>query len=861
MRRRFVLSGAAIFTVVCSLGTPSFATDIEDPIAGRISQGLSFSESFETDLWAWLVTGQEALALDPVAKAIGDLGLAVGLDLGGESFIVNHNPWAESHAHVAFFFHPGSAEWDGSEPLILVEGVDSALGGVFQLQLTRADDALQWRLTAVDDHGVTQTSEVAPGVVAEDWQHVHLEWWGSDEVNRSAGGAVLRVDGRRIAELRNIDNDGQVLEAFQLGVIGALSSGTGELYVDEYRYWLGSDSRWLIFTDDFELTDLWGWEAIGDGVGITGKAKLQGKLGLAVDLEAAERSATRRWFPPEKRFAASFLVDFGAVGLLPNESLDITAAIAPETQASNLEIVLSVDEGGEPRLQLRVFESRRSVRESDPQVVALRKQRVHLEWFAADSRGGGAARLWSDGELLAELMGLDNRGHEMGGVRLGPSVGEATGTLYFDDLRTWSPRADLRYDAFESDTTWDDAIVVGDSSLEVSPEAALEGQSGLRLTAGSGESAAALFDASAYDDAHYHASFLLDVGPDGPEVGSSAELLAGYDAAGQKLMGLRLRSLIEGTAYLEIETIVPGKPVKSHSSMPWSDFDVPSRVHLEWLAGHDTVSNEGRMRLWIDGLLEAEISGVDNFAQRLETVAFGVIESLNSYGDEQFSMDEFKSWKGSHGLDTEFADGFESGSLSAWDSSIIDGDGELNVVSQSPIAGFHSLQVQVAQPGSAWVVESLDSAQLDLTTTFDVAVESPPQDRVVTLYRAADRSGRSVVEVEATGLMGEAWLRLVSFNSSGERLEGAWSWLAGSRALVRIDWTYSTGVSLSLDRADATSLPTWHGDIASQQLGIEAQDAGDSVVVLFDRFNTSTATYPTTAQNCRRGDCDDFDGG
>jgi len=819
-----------------------------------------------------MVEGGDAVELDKGAAVVGDSGLAVSLEGGGPAFIVHGEPRAENHYNVSFYLNLADADWLDGERVSLFAGLDPSAGRVVGVELVRDSATYALELMALQDDGSSLTTPATIPLGVGKASLIRLEWWSGRSTEYADGGASLWVDGELVATLNEVSNRLFAVEEVSLGVIEGAVAGSGSIWIDEFCYWLGAESRSLILADGFESETLFGWLTPADGVEVADRASLGGELGLAVDLSEAGRHATYLAADHESRYSVSVLVDPNDLPLEPGRDLSLLAGIAPNGRQEVVEVLLSHEEGSY-EVRLRSTDDLGGSFESAGRTLQPGPQRLHVEWWAASRDALGGAVLWSNEFLVGEISGLENESSSVVELRLGPPSTDLAvpGEIYFDELRAWRSPSVIWSDTFESERLdWSGELVLAGNWLEVTNSAALEGKKGLEVGV-SGGAVASLFDLTPEYENHVHVSFELDAREFVLASGTGIRLLEGRDSDLGTVMhlslvglgrsfGLRAESLSSEGALLQSEIF----------RLPMENS--PNRLHLEWLADQSSAVDPGRLRVWVDGFLVLEMGDLGNEGQRLDTLLLGVAANLSAQTEGRLFFDDYESWRGSASQLSLFRDRFDTGDLSGWDASYVDLENALSVVPGGGDENAFDLEVDFSGEGAAYLSQSLGTSQDRLSLSFDLEVEPIPTIGVLTILTArANDSNEPVGEIELGCFGIECSLRPVAYDSVGARYEGEWVSIGPARERVDIDWSI-TGPdgALSLSTAgqfSAITAPNSYLRVEQFEIGVISSVLDMTVSTLrFDAVEISRPTYALAVRNCReedqrRGDCDDFDGG
>ena len=258
-------------------------------------------------------------------------------------------------------------------------------------------------------------------------------------------------------------------------------------------------------------------------------------------------------------------------------------------------------------------------------------------------------------------------------------------------------------DGFESGdlAAWDSSYTQGAGSLAVTALAAQEGSFGLQVSVSIGPAFLFVEDHSPEVENHYNAAFRLDPNSLTMAEGSAHtvfNLLSHGGTTGQ----LRLR-YSAGSYQLRFDSFGDDGSIFHAPEFGWANIsDAGTAVRLEWLAATEPGANDGQMRLWIDDLVAGERRGIDNDQKVVERIRLGLTGGLDSGTSGSYFLDDFSSWAGPKSRRLVLADSFESGNLSAWNSTYVPSGGSLQVTPAAGLEGPQGLAVH-AQSGSTFV--------------------------------------------------------------------------------------------------------------------------------------------------------------
>lgn len=199
------------------------------------------------------------------------------------------------------------------------------------------------------------------------------------------------------------------------------------------------------------------------------------------------------------------------------------------------------------------------------------------------------------------------------------------------------PTGDLIFsDGFESGNldAWYDAQIDG-GDLSVSASAAVEGNYGLQ--AGIDDTTLLYVeDLSPMDETHYRARFYLD--PNSLAMATSDRLVLLMDNGSVFDVSLgRMAGAYVITAGIKDD----GGSLTSTTTYEISDDW--HGVEIEWAAASSAGADDGYLKLWIDGVLQETVGGIDNDTRRVKSVQLGAVEGLDAGTSGTFYLDAFAS--------------------------------------------------------------------------------------------------------------------------------------------------------------------------------------------------------------------------
>lgn len=227
---------------------------------------------------------------------------------------------------------------------------------------------------------------------------------------------------------------------------------------------------------------------------------------------------------------------------------------------------------------------------------------------------------------------------------VGPShtptlTGTATATL----THTLTPgTSDLIFaDGFESGNlaAWSSSIV-NNGDLSVSPSAALVDGQGMQALIDDNNSLIVIDDSPAAE-MRYRARFYFDPNSIPMVVGNAHLIFQGFTGNGTtQILHIELR--FQATGY-EVRALLIND-AKSWISTNWIPLsDASHSLELDWHAATAVGANDGGLTFWIDGIQQADLTGVDNDTRRIDQVRLGAASGIDTGTRGTYFFDAFES--------------------------------------------------------------------------------------------------------------------------------------------------------------------------------------------------------------------------
>jgi hypothetical protein len=211
--------------------------------------------------------------------------------------------------------------------------------------------------------------------------------------------------------------------------------------------------------------------------------------------------------------------------------------------------------------------------------------------------------------------------------------------------------------------------------------------------------------------------------------------------------------------------------------------------------------------------------------------------------------------------DLIFSDGFESGNLSAWSGSAIDG-GDLSVTTSAALVGANGLRAVINNNTAIYVTDDRPSAESHYRARFyfdpnSIKMASGNAHYIFYGYRG---TSTVVLRVEVRISSGAYQLRAGLLNDSISWTNTSWTTISDAPHFVELDWRAATaaganngGLTFWTDgtqRANLTGIDNDTRRIDRVRLGaVAGVDSGTRGTYYFDAFESHRQNYIGPAQN------------
>jgi hypothetical protein len=205
--------------------------------------------------------------------------------------------------------------------------------------------------------------------------------------------------------------------------------------------------------------------------------------------------------------------------------------------------------------------------------------------------------------------------------------------------------------------------------------------------------------------------------------------------------------------------------------------------------------------------------------------------------------------------DAIFADGFESGNLSAWSGSAT-GGGALNASKSAALVGAYGLQAVINSNTAIYVTDDLPNAERRYRARFyfdpnSITMASGNAHYIIYGYRG---TSTVVLRVELRTSSGAYQLRAGLLNDSAVWTNTSWTTIGDAPHFVELDWRAATarganngGLTLWIDgiqKANSTTVDNDTRRIDRVRLGaVSGIDSGTRGTEYFDAFESRRESY------------------
>jgi len=196
-------------------------------------------------------------------------------------------------------------------------------------------------------------------------------------------------------------------------------------------------------------------------------------------------------------------------------------------------------------------------------------------------------------------------------------------------------------DGFESGNlaAWSSSLIDG-GDLSANSSAALVGGQGLQALMDDNNTLFVI-DESPTAETRYRVRFYFDLNSIPMAVGDAHLLFQGFAGSGTTQV-LQLELRFQSTGY-QVRALL-FNDVKVWVSTSWIPLsDLPHALELDWRAATSVGANNGGLMFWIDGIQQANLTGVDNDTRRIDQVRLGAVSGVDTGTRGTYFFDAFES--------------------------------------------------------------------------------------------------------------------------------------------------------------------------------------------------------------------------
>jgi hypothetical protein len=204
--------------------------------------------------------------------------------------------------------------------------------------------------------------------------------------------------------------------------------------------------------------------------------------------------------------------------------------------------------------------------------------------------------------------------------------------------------------------------------------------------------------------------------------------------------------------------------------------------------------------------------------------------------------------------DLIFADGFESGTLSAWTANTND-QGDLSVSPAAALVGTNGLQAVIDDANTIYLTDDTPNAEPRYRARFYFDPNSTSMGSASPLiFRGILGSSTSVLRVEIRFFSGNYQIRAALTNDAASWMNTSWFTISDAPHFIELDWQAATGagannggLTLWIDSVQQATLTAIDNDtqrIDRVRLGaVTGLDVNMSGTYFFDAFESRRLTY------------------
>jgi thermitase len=198
---------------------------------------LIFKDGFESgnlSTWSSSAGGSGDLSVNATAALFGSNGLQLRIDDNAPVYLVENSPNAEAHYRARFYLDPNSMPMVNGNAHTIFYGYRPNGVGLFQITLYY-NNGYQVRVGAVDDAATTWKYNTYT-LLSDGPHYLELEWQAATGAGANDGIMKFWVDGVLRGNLTTLDTDTCRVESVRLGAITGIDSTTrGSYFIDAFE--------------------------------------------------------------------------------------------------------------------------------------------------------------------------------------------------------------------------------------------------------------------------------------------------------------------------------------------------------------------------------------------------------------------------------------------------------------------------------------------------------------------------------------------------------------------------------------------------------------------------------------------------
>jgi hypothetical protein len=180
--------------------------------------------------------------------------------------------------------------------------------------------------------------------------------------------------------------------------------------------------------------------------------------------------------------------------------------------------------------------------------------------------------------------------------------------------------------------------------MSISPSAALVGSQGLQALIND-TNAIYVTDDRPNAEPRYRVRFYFDPNSISMTDGNAHFIFKGFMGTGTEVVQLEFRRA--AGAYQVRASIVDDGSLWFNTI--WVTLsDAPHSIELDWRAAPGSGANNGGLTLWLDGIQQANLTGVDNDTRRVDRARLGALASIDAGTSGTYYFDAFESRRQSY---------------------------------------------------------------------------------------------------------------------------------------------------------------------------------------------------------------------